>query len=856
MRQREAAALNDGEARDSSTKDLKDLHDAQGREIGHCDEIDIENTEERPEQCGHLSTGHPENADRNDNEFQHHDSADYDQPGTIQNKTSPPLPHQSPHEYRSENSETPNQNGAPTEQRESQPSPRGKNCDKREVSMETPLLSGEGSDPTLSQTKTEISVVSGEVEQNLGNVRENTKIFTGNVSNNVDGLRFRRDRTNSASKASLADSDSGIVNRKEVSGPSLIYGLVDTPPLQYLIFFAIQQACLAISSPLGTTAIVAEAVCADKDLDLKVKILSSTMIMMGISTFLMTSVGVKLPIFQGPSPQYIIPLIVMMSMEGFQCPETFWATDPETNTSVLMAVVSGNSSDYLNRITLSRTSNSSVALTAAASTSLQEDSSPSTVLVPNRDISLARIQAYSGALMLSGALHCLLGLTGLMGVIARYVGPVTIVPVMLLFGVSIHTLVVMFSETNWTVAAITAATCIILGLFLADRKTPLPVWTPGKGFRLVWTQSHQIFALLIAILVGWVVSFFMTIGGALSDDPESKEFSARTDARHQVIAQTDWFILPYPGQFGPPGFSGTALISFLIATIISILDSIGDYYATARAARAPPPPSYALNRGVAVEGAMSALSGILGCGHATVSYSENIGAIGLSRVASRSVFLVIGALYIVLAVLGKVAAVFVSIPDAVIGGSQIITFGMLIGVILSYLQVVDLKTPRNVSIIGITVMLGMMLPHWVNKAPTGTINTGYPELDNVIIVCLSNPPFIGGIFAFVLDNLVPGTLEERGIEILDEVTGAEYVSSKGYISADHYREDWRDDGDVDVNKTAPVIAPGDDVKVLVDGKDDEFDVSADVYRINCIPNCMRRGLFAKVFPIFDSRIDI
>ena len=125
----------------------------------------------------------------------------------------------------------------------------------------------------------------------------------------------------------------------------------------------------------------------------------------------------------------------------------------------------------------------------------------------------------------------------------------------------------------------------------------------------------------------------------------------------------------------------------------------------------------------------------------------------------------IGALYIVLAVLGKVAAVFVSIPDPVIGGSQIITFGMLIGVILSYLQVVDLKTPRNVSIIGITVMLGMMLPHWVNKAPPGSINTGYPELDNVIIVCLSNPPFIGGIFAFVLDNLVPGTLEERGIEI-------------------------------------------------------------------------------------------
>ncbi|RUS81874.1 hypothetical protein EGW08_010344 [Elysia chlorotica] len=721
---------------------------------------------------------------------------------------------------------------------------------------------------------------------NKNNVYDESR--NGNTPNTNNGLRSRKNKKRSSKNSSMSDNSNtnsdefSISNKKEDSIPNrrLIFGLVDTPPLHYLFFFAIQQACLAISSPLGTTAIVAQAVCAESDLDLKVRILSSTMIMMGVSTFLMTTVGIKLPIFQGPSPGYIIPLIIMMSLEEFACPETFWATDPKTNTSVLMAVISGNRTDFLSRDSLSNSyahsqvvsssasSNSSAYVMAAAASNALQGDAASSIIVPNRDVSIARIQAYSGSLMVAGAIHCALGLTGLLGVIARYVGPVTIVPVMLLFGIYIHTVIVMFSETNWTVAAITAGTCIVLGLFLADRKTPLPVWTPGKGFRIVWTYTHQIFALLIALVVGWLVSFVMTVSGALSGDPDSVQFKARTDARQTGVSQTDWILLPYPGQFGAPSFSGTALISFLISTFISILDSIGDYYATARAARAPPPPSYALNRGVATEGAMSILSGCMGCGHATVSYSENIGAIGLSRVASRSVFQVVGAFYVCLAVLGKVAAVFVSIPDAVIGGSQIVTFGILIGVILSYLQVVDLKTSRNVSIIGITITLGMMLPYWIKKAPAGTIDTGYPSLDNVITVCLSNPPFLGGVVAFILDNLVPGTLRERGI-IVDEVKADARIQQELYVRADDVADDLKDnagdDNDDDVgdgkdNKEARDEID-DDVRVLVDDPspvldDDRYDVGVDVYRINWIPNCMRTGLFARVFPIFDKRLNV
>ena len=87
-----------------------------------------------------------------------------------------------------------------------------------------------------------------------------------------------------------------------------------------------------------------------------------------------------------------------------------------------------------------------------------------------------------------------------------------------------------------------------------------------------------------------------------------------------------------PGQFGPAGFSIAAFFACFMATMLSILDSIGDYYACARVSRVPPPPVHAVNRGIVIEGLCSLLSGAVGCGHATTTFGGNIGAIGITKV--------------------------------------------------------------------------------------------------------------------------------------------------------------------------------------------------------------------------------
>ena len=92
------------------------------------------------------------------------------------------------------------------------------------------------------------------------------------------------------------------------------------------------------------------------------------------------------------------------------------------------------------------------------------------------------------------------------------------------------------------------------------------------------------------------------------------------------------FFCHYSGQFGPPGVDTGALVTFLMGTISSIIDSIGDYYACAQICDAPPPPKHAVNRGIAVEGFMSIVAGWAGAGHATSTFGGNIGAIGITKV--------------------------------------------------------------------------------------------------------------------------------------------------------------------------------------------------------------------------------
>ncbi|XP_033757145.1 LOW QUALITY PROTEIN: solute carrier family 23 member 1-like [Pecten maximus] len=560
---------------------------------------------------------------------------------------------------------------------------------------------------------------------------------------NLPTYKYPNIETNNAEKRKLSfesgiksgDEENGdivlpaitITNEDDVTTPAekdggLIYKISDPVPIHLTILFALQQALLSLSTSLAVSLLVAQVVCAEENEDFKAKLLSSTLFMNGITTLLMVTLGIRLPLYQGATPDYVAPLLAMADIDKGRC----------NNTSPITV---------FNNIT-----------------NMTETVFPE----GTEEIILNAVQGLQGSLLAAGAIHFLIGATGLVGVLLRFIGPVTIVPTILLIGIYMVKSITKFAQFHWGISLMTCAIAIILSLYLAKREMPIPVYTRKKGCHVIRYPLHQVFAILIALLAGWLLCGILTAAGVFSTARDSPDYYSRTDARVNVIHRASWFYFPYPGQFGKSTFSISAFVGFFVATIVSILDSIGDYYACAATCRVPPPSAQGVNRGIAIEGLCTALSGAIGCGHGTTTYGGNIGAIGLTRVASRYVFITVAIIYIIFGVIGKVSAVFITIPYPVLGGVLIVMFGVFNGVVLSNLKSVDLSSTRNLAIIGTSLLVGLMIPHWV-EAYDNVINTGNKEADDVITMILGNPNLAGGVLACFLDNTIPGTREERGI---------------------------------------------------------------------------------------------
>lgn len=217
------------------------------------------------------------------------------------------------------------------------------------------------------------------------------------------------------------------------------------------------------------------------------------------------------------------------------------------------------------------------------------------------------------------------------------------------------------------------------------------------------------------------------------------------------------------------------VFGMLAGVLASSIESVGDYYACARLAGAPAPPTSAINRGIGTEGIGCIIAGIWGTGNGTTSYSENIGAIGVTKVGSRRVIQFGGLIMIVFGLFSKFGALFVTIPEPIVGGIFCVMFGMIASVGLSNLQYVNLNSTRNLFVLGFSILFGLALSKWAQENP-GSLEIKMTEEDlkssskaslatflQVVKVLLSTSMFVAGFLGFFLDNTIPGTDEERGI---------------------------------------------------------------------------------------------
>ncbi|XP_054209914.1 solute carrier family 23 member 1 isoform X15 [Homo sapiens] len=285
---------------------------------------------------------------------------------------------------------------------------------------------------------------------------------------------------------------------------------------------------------------------------------------------------------------------------------------------------------------------------------------------------------------------------------------------------------------------------------------------PGSCWRPSWLPLGHLSLIMLAIMTVWLLCYVLTLTDVLPTDPKAYGFQARTDARGDIMAIAPWIRIPYPCQWGLPTVTAAAVLGMFSATLAGIIESIGDYYACARLAGAPPPPVHAINRGIFTEGICCIIAGLLGTGNGSTSSSPNIGVLGITKVGSRRVVQYGAAIMLVLGTIGKFTALFASLPDPILGGMFCTLFGMITAVGLSNLQFVDMNSSRNLFVLGFSMFFGLTLPNYLESNP-GAINTGILEVDQILIVLLTTEMFVGGCLAFILDNTVPGSPEERGL---------------------------------------------------------------------------------------------
>ena len=86
-------------------------------------------------------------------------------------------------------------------------------------------------------------------------------------------------------------------------------------------------------------------------------------------------------------------------------------------------------------------------------------------------------------------------------------------------------------------------------------------------------------------------------------------------------------------------------------------------------------------------------------------------------------FQLAGIIMIVLGMFGKIGALFSTIPDPVIGGMLHISLALLTAVGLAPLQFCDMRSTRNLIILGLSLFTAVMMPQWLAKHPDA-IDTG------------------------------------------------------------------------------------------------------------------------------------
>jgi len=362
----------------------------------------------------------------------------------------------------------------------------------------------------------------------------------------------------------------------------------------------------------------------------------------------------------------------------------------------------------------------------------------------------ARIMQFiAGTILVGSLVEMLVGFTGLMGWLRRMLSPVVVGPVIMLIGLALFQHGAPKAGTHWPISGLTIGLVILFSLVLARR-----------------SRFFKIFPILSAIVLACGLCWILSAAGIFG--PDHKSHISLTYVRESAWLRLDprEIILPW----GPPQFEVGFIIAGLAAYLASMIESFGDYHACSHMAGAGDPSPRQISRGIGCEGFGCLLTSLFG-GFSSTSYSENIGLVGLTKVGSRYVVQIAAVILVLFGLFAKFGAFAATIPEPVVGGLYCVLFGLISAIGVQQLAKADLSSDRNLFIAGFSLFMGLSVPAYFAGMGTYTpgwadLSDGLPRSANTILTSIGSTGMgVAAIVGIILDNIIPGTDEERGLKI-------------------------------------------------------------------------------------------
>lgn len=342
------------------------------------------------------------------------------------------------------------------------------------------------------------------------------------------------------------------------------------------------------------------------------------------------------------------------------------------------------------------------------------------------------LQYAQGGIIVAGGLYILMsGLILVFGAdkIKSFFPPVVTGPMIVVIGLVLCPVALEMASSNWLIAIITLSTVVAVSVF-------------GKG---MW----KVVPILCGVVAGYIASALMGV------------------IDYTAISQANWIQVP---QFTLPKFDLAAIAVIAPVVLATFMEHIGDITTNGAVVGKNFFKDPGLHRTLLGDGLATMVAGFIG-GPANTTYGENTSVLAVTKVYDPSILRLAAVFAITMSFVGKIGAILLTIPAAVMGGVSIVLFGMIASVGIRTIANADIDFNNNRNLIITSLILVIGIGTEILKIKSGlfladgsqafTGSIGIKITDSIQIVGLSLAAIIGIVSNKILPESIAVSTSEK-----------------------------------------------------------------------------------------------